>query len=80
MKWQEEKGQLVREIEFSDFMEVIDIVNKIADLAEVAQHHPDILIHSYNKLKVMIYTHSENQITEKDYHLAEKINQLVEKK
>jgi 4a-hydroxytetrahydrobiopterin dehydratase len=80
MKWKEEKGQLVREFEFSDFMEVIDVVNQIADLTEMAQHHPDLLIHSYNKLKIMIYTHSEDRITEKDYQLAEKIDKLIKAK
>jgi len=39
-------------------------------------HHPDIFIHSYKKVKIYLFTHSENKITEKDYLLARKIDEL----
>jgi 4a-hydroxytetrahydrobiopterin dehydratase len=77
MKWTTENQQLVREFEFDNFVEAIDFVKKIADLAEESQHHPDILIHSYNKVKIMIYTHDQNKITDKDYALADKIDKLT---
>jgi len=39
-------------------------------------HHPDIFIHSWNKVKITISTHSEGGITKKDFQLAEKIEKL----
>ena len=56
MKWKTERQQLVREFQFSNFIEALDFVKKIADLAEASQHHPDILLHSYSRVKIMIYT------------------------
>ena len=76
MNWKIKKGNLTKEFEFSNFVEVINFVNKIAKIAEEINHHPDLLIHSYKKLKITLFTHSENKITEKDYALAKKIDGL----
>lgn len=76
MDWKTENETLVKEFVFSNFKEAIDFVNRILPLAESADHHPDILIHSYKKVKVILFTHSEGKITEKDYALAEKIEKL----
>jgi 4a-hydroxytetrahydrobiopterin dehydratase len=76
MDWKKESNTWVKEFVFSNFKEAIDFVNQIMPLAEEADHHPDILIHSYKKVKVMLTTHSEGKITEKDYALAEKIDKL----
>ena len=45
-------------------------------LAEKMNHHPDLFIHSYKKLKITLFTHSENKITDKDYDLAKKIDEI----
>ncbi len=76
MDWKKESNTWVKEFVFSNFKEALDFVNRIMPLAEAADHHPDILIHSYKKVKVMLTTHSEGKITEKDYALAEKIDKL----
>ena len=76
MDWKIEGKSLVKEFEFVNFSEAIEFVNKILPLAEEADHHPDLLIHSYKKVKVMLYTHSEDKITEKDHSLAKKIDAL----
>ena len=76
MDWKKESNTWVKEFVFSNFKEALDFVNRIMPLAEEADHHPDILIHSYKKVKVMLTTHSEGKITEKDYVLAEKIDKL----
>ena len=76
MDWKIIKGKLSKEFEFNGFMEVIGFVNKIASLAEKENHHPDLFIHSYKKLRITLFTHSENKITEKDYDLAKKIDGL----
>lgn len=51
-------------------------INQVAELAETANHHPDILIYSYNQVKIMIYSHDKDEITDKDYDFAEKIDNL----
>ena len=76
MDWKIEDKLLVKEFEFADFNEAIKFVNKILPLAEKANHHPDLLIHSYKKVKIMLYTHTESKITDKDYLLAKKIDAL----
>ena len=76
MDWEIIKGKLSKEFEFNDFTEVIKFVNKIASLAEKENHHPDLFIHSYKKLRITLFTHSENKITEKDYDLDKKIDGL----
>lgn len=76
MKWKIIDGKLTKEYEFNNFLETISFVNKISLIAEQMNHHPDLLIHSYKKLKIIIFTHHENKITEKDYELAKKIDGL----
>lgn len=76
MDWKIEGKSLVKEFEFKDFSDAINFVNKVFPLAEEADHHPDILIHSYNKVKIFLFTHSENKITEKDYSLSRNIDSI----
>lgn len=74
MDWKTENKKLVREFELKNFEDAVSFVNQIMPLAEAADHHPDVLIHSYKKVKVMLFTHSEEKITEKDYSLAKQID------
>lgn len=60
---------------FKNFLEAIGFVNKIADLAEEMQHHPDISI-SYNRVTLKLSTHDVKGLSEKDFSLAEKINTI----
>lgn len=76
MTWKIEDELLVKEYEFADFTEAVGFVNKILVLAEKAGHHPDVLVHSYNKVKVMLYTHDAGQITDKDHALAQEIDKI----
>ncbi len=80
MNWKIEEKFLTKEFEFSSFPEAVGFVNKILPLTEEADHHPDILIHSYKKVKIMLYTHSEDKVTEEDYSLAKKIDILMNEK
>ena len=77
MDWVIENGVLTKEYEFGDFMQAIKFVNKLSLLAENIGHHPNILIHSYNKVKIMLSSHEENKVTEKDYSLSKKIDELI---
>ena len=76
MDWTIEDKRLIKDFNFNSFIEAINFINKILPIAEKNNHHPDILIHSYNKVKIFIYTHSEENITEKDYNLAKLIDNL----
>ncbi len=74
--WFVQLGQLTRVFEFEDFKASMVFVTKVADLAEAAQHHPDIMI-SYNKVALSMCTHDQDdQITDKDIELAKKISAL----
>jgi 4a-hydroxytetrahydrobiopterin dehydratase len=76
MVWEELDDFLIREFTFKDFSEAVEFVNKIKDIANEMNHHPNILMHSYNKVQVMLKSHDVNDITEKDLKLAEKIDKI----
>ncbi|MEK6889870.1 MAG: 4a-hydroxytetrahydrobiopterin dehydratase [Nanoarchaeota archaeon] len=71
--WSLEGDIITKEIEFEDFREAIDYVDKVADIAEKNDHHPDILI-KYNIVKLSLTTHSEKNLTEEDFDVAEEID------
>ncbi|MGB5288115.1 MAG: 4a-hydroxytetrahydrobiopterin dehydratase [Ignavibacteriaceae bacterium] len=75
-EWILEKNQIEKLFQFKDFAEALTFVNKVGALAEEMDHHPDIFIHSWNKVKITISTHSEGGITKKDFQLAGKIEEL----
>jgi 4a-hydroxytetrahydrobiopterin dehydratase len=60
---------------FADFIAAIDFVNKLVEPAEAAGHHPDLEI-SYNKVTITLTTHDAGGLTEKDFSLAQIIDQL----
>ena len=76
-EWREEDGELVRELKFANFAEALAFVNTVADAAEEANHHPDILIHGWNNVRLSLFTHSEGRITDSDRQMAETIDGLV---
>ena len=76
-EWDLEGKSIARTIEFEDFNDAIDFVNGLAEIAEEAQHHPDMLIR-YNKVKVMLSTHDVGGITELDFELASRIDNMVD--
>lgn len=76
MEWEIQNNRLVKEFVLNDFKEALQWINHIGQLAEEMNHHPDILLHSYRKVKIILFTHSKNEITELDHKLASKIDQL----
>lgn len=62
----------------ADFMAAIELVNKVATLAEEEQHHPDIRVHGYRNLVLDVSTHSIGGLSENDFIMAAKINRLLE--
>lgn len=75
--WSREGDWLTRDLKFKDFKSAMDFVNRVADEAEAMDHHPDILIHGWNNVRLSVMTHSAGGLTEKDFKLAERINTLV---
>jgi len=68
-EWHLDSGKLVREWKFPDFLQAIAFVNRIAQLAESANHHPDIDIR-YNKVRLGLISHDAGGITERDAMMA----------
>jgi 4a-hydroxytetrahydrobiopterin dehydratase len=75
--WIDSQGALERTFELPSFPEAIAFVSRVAALAEEADHHPDIAI-SYKKVTLRWTTHSAAGITDLDYELAARTNELVE--
>ena len=74
--WREEGESLVRDFKFKDFAGAMAFVNQVGELAEGANHHPDILIHGWNKVRLTLSTHSEGRVTQADHNLAAGIDGL----
>ena len=76
-EWELEKKHIERTFEFDDFTESIDFVNSVAEVSEEEEHHPDIDIR-YNKVRLILSTHSKGGLTDLDFSLAERIDTLAE--
>ena len=74
--WHQEDEALVRDFEFKDFTAAMWFVNRVAEIAEDRNHHPDILIHGWNQVRLTLSTHSEGGVTENDHALAAAIDDL----
>lgn len=76
-EWDLEGKEIVRVIEFDDFMEGIDFVYGVAEIAEDAGHHPDIDIR-WCTVTLRITTHDQGGLTDADFELAKKIDTLID--
>lgn len=70
--WTYGNHAISKQFRFKDFMAAIGFINRVAPLAEAADHHPDILI-NYSRVTFSCSTHSEGGVTEKDFALASQI-------
>lgn len=73
--WELAEGRLTRDIKVKNFKAALALVNAIGELAERENHHPDICVHSWNHVRLALYTHSIGGLSENDFILAAKINQ-----
>jgi 4a-hydroxytetrahydrobiopterin dehydratase len=76
-EWRLEDGAIVRDLQLEDFAAGLELVARVGALAEAANHHPDILLHGWNKLRQTLMTHSEGGLTESDFRLAGQIDALA---
>ena len=74
-RWQLKDKAIERQYKFEDFKEAMDFVNDVAELANQEDHHPDIHI-SYNKVTIELSTHKIGGLSENDFIMAAKINEL----
>lgn len=73
--WTQHGLEIRRKFNFKDFAGSMAFVNKVAEFAETANHHPDITI-QWNKVSLTLTTHSEKGLTGKDFQLARQIDSL----
>ena len=74
--WQRQGKAIERIFEFPDFKAAMQFVNKIADAAEQANHHPDIDIR-YNKVTMALVSHDAGGVTRRDVKMARRINEIA---
>lgn len=75
-EWKIIKGhQLERTFEFSNFRQALDFTNRVGEIAEVENHHPDIYL-GWGKVCITLWTHKIDGLTESDFILAAKIDTL----
>jgi 4a-hydroxytetrahydrobiopterin dehydratase len=73
--WELEGKSIKKRFKFKDFAEAMKFVNKVAKIAEKEDHHPDILI-NYNRVKLELSTHAIGGLSENDFILAAKIDEI----
>lgn len=71
----ENDKKLMKEFKFKNFKEALAFTNKVGEIAEEAKHHPDIQL-SYGKVVIQQETHEGDGLTDKDFKLAQKIDQI----
>jgi 4a-hydroxytetrahydrobiopterin dehydratase len=74
--WQRDGKAIRRIFEFPDFKAAMQFVNKIADAAEQANHHPDIDIR-YNKVTTALISHDSGGVTQRDVRMAKRIDEVA---
>ncbi len=74
--WQRNGMAIQRVFQFPDFKAAMEFVNKVADAAEQANHHPDIDIR-YNKVTMLLVSHDSGGVTQRDVSMAKRINQIA---
>lgn len=74
--WRREGDAIEREWRFHDFAGAIAFVERVAEVAEEADHHPDILVHGWSKVRLTLSTHAEGGITAADLALAARFDTL----
>ena len=77
-EYDSEDKMIVRETTFKDFIEAMGFLNKMADLAEKLNHHPDMTVCEYNRVIVATTTHDAGGVTDNDVRLAQGFEEILE--
>jgi 4a-hydroxytetrahydrobiopterin dehydratase len=76
-EWVREGDEIVRDLDLEDFADAIALVNRVAEIAEQHNHHPDILVHGWNKVRLSLTNHAAGGLTATDFELAKLFDGLV---
>lgn len=71
-----EEVKIVKQFKFKNFKEALAFVNKVGELAESENHHPNIFLYGWSKVKITLTTHALKGLSENDFILAAKIDAL----
>jgi 4a-hydroxytetrahydrobiopterin dehydratase len=74
--WEKYGNSLRREFKFGDFSGAVDFVNRLTPIANELNHHPDVFLSS-GLARVSLISHSEHGITEKEFELAKRLDELA---
>lgn len=74
--WHRAGDAIVRDVACEDFAAAIALVNAVASVAEEVNHHPDILVHGWNRVRLSVTSHSAGGLTQADFDLAATIDRL----
>ena len=74
--WQREDNAIAKEFVLGGFTEATQFISKIAPIADKMDHHPDVELYKYKRVKIVLSTHSAGGITQNDFDLAAKIDAL----
>jgi 4a-hydroxytetrahydrobiopterin dehydratase len=77
LAWTREGAVIVRDLEFADFVAAIACVDKVAEVAQTYDHHPDILVHGWNKVKLSLTNHAAGGLTAIDFDTAARFDLLL---
>lgn len=75
--WQREGNAITKEFVLGGFAEATQFIAKIAPIADAMDHHPDVQLYRYKRVKIILTTHSAGGITQNDFDLASKIDALA---
>jgi 4a-hydroxytetrahydrobiopterin dehydratase len=75
--WTREGDEIVRSWKFDDFAAALAFVNRVGEAAEEANHHPDILLHGWNNVKLSLTNHSAGGLTAVDFEMAGRFDDLA---
>jgi 4a-hydroxytetrahydrobiopterin dehydratase len=76
LDWQREGEEIVRDWKCKDFAEAIAFVDRVAAAAEEANHHPDILVHGWNNVRLSLTNHSAGGLTDADFEMARRFDSV----
>lgn len=75
-KWEQNTDKLVKTFQFKDFKEALNFINSVGQIAESMNHHPKI-INLYNTVRLELWTHDQNEISDLDFQLADEIDRRI---
>ncbi len=74
--WQQKDNTIAREYTLPNFAAAVGLINAVAILAEKADHHPNIELYGWNHVRITLYTHDKDGLTDHDFRLAAQIDEL----